>query len=191
MPSILEKQLLISPALPSHAAPLLAFEIENRAHFEQWIASRGDAFYSIDAVRRSLEQAQWAAQAQREFHYLAWLGDEIIGRITLRGIEREQYFKASLGYRFSSKHGGKGYATSAVNAVIDHAFNQLKLCRIEAIIIINNQPSIAVARKCGFTHYGQAKAAVLRNGTWMDMLLFERHTEPSTLIDSDSDRKSC
>jgi len=171
-------QFRISLALPSHTDALLAFEIENRPHFERWIASRGDAFYSTQAVYRSLEQAQWSAHAQKEFHYLTWLGDEIIGRITLRGIEREQYFKASLGYRFSARHGGKGYATTAVNSVVEHAFTELKLWRLEALIIADNLPSLGVIQKCGFSQYGHAHAAVLCNGKWMDVLHFEKHAQP-------------
>jgi len=166
-------QLHISPAHPDYTDALLAFELENRAHFEHWIASRGDLFYSTEAVRKSLEQAQWAAHARTELHYLVWLGEEIIGRITLRGIEREQYFKASLGYRFSARHGGKGYASTAVNKIIEHALTELKLWRIEATIIANNLPSIGVIRKCGFTQYGHSHASILRNGTWMDALHFE------------------
>ena len=170
----------ITPALPSHAEAVLAFELVNRFHFEQWIASRGDHFYSVQAVQQSLEQAQWAAQAQRECHYLVWIGNEIIGRVTLRGIEREQYFKASLGYRFSAEHGGKGYATRAVNAVLQHAFSELKLWRIEAMIITENLASIAVIKKCGFTQFGHSRSAVKRHGQWKDLLLFEKHAD-STL----------
>ncbi|MFZ6846737.1 GNAT family N-acetyltransferase [Undibacterium sp. RuRC25W] len=173
-------QIQITPALPSHSHAVLAFELENRLHFEQWIASRGDHFYSTQAVQSSLEQAQWSAHAQREYHYLAWLGDEIIGRITLRGIEREHYFKASLGYRFSVKHGGKGYATTAVNAVLAYAFNELKLWRVEAMIISDNLPSIAVIKKCGFTQFGHSRSAVLRSGVWRDLLLFEKHADSAT-----------
>jgi ribosomal-protein-alanine N-acetyltransferase len=76
-------------------------------------------FYTAAAVRSSLEQAQWARNAQKEYHYLAWVNDAIVGRVTLRGAEREHYFKASLGYRFSAQHGGKGYATQAVSHVVE------------------------------------------------------------------------
>jgi len=170
-------QLRITPALADYAEALLAFELENREHFEQWIATRGDQFYSKEAVRKSLEQAQWAAHANTELHYLVWIGEEIIGRVTLRGIEREQYFKASLGYRFSARHGGKGYASTAVSKIIEHALTELKLWRIEATIIANNLASIGVIRKCGFTQYGHSHASILRHGTWMDALHFERHAK--------------
>ncbi|MBI3283807.1 MAG: GNAT family N-acetyltransferase [Burkholderiales bacterium] len=163
----------ITPALPAHACALLAFERENRAHFEQWVATRGDAFYTLANVVSSLEQAQAAALADKEYHYLAWLDQEIVGRITLRAVAREHYHKATLGYRFSRRHGGHGYATQAVRAVIRTAFQELGLRRLEAVVILGNTASQAVMRKCGFGEFGHAHSAVEQNGRWMDILYFE------------------
>lgn len=174
----MDSSLKISLVKADDAPAVLAFELENRAHFETWIASRGDAFYCLQEVRTSLEHAQYAASVQREFHFLAWLEDEVVGRVTLRGVEQDQYHKASLGYRFSQRHGGRGYATAAVNAVISSAFDELKLKRIEAIVIIDNLPSQAIMRKCGFTQWGHSHASVLRNGHWLDMLHYEKLSKP-------------
>ena len=164
----------ITPATAVFAEPLLAFELENRAHFEQWIASRGDAFYNMAAVTASLEQAQWASLAKHEYHYLAWIDDEIVGRLALRNVETNLYHKASLGYRFSARHGGKGYATQAVNHILEFAFKELRLHRIEALVIAGNLPSAAIMRKCGFQQFGHSHSSVLNKGVWMDMLHFEK-----------------
>ena len=166
--------LTIALVKADDASAVLAFEQENRNHFEEWIASRGNDFYSLPEVRSSLKQAQYLANAKREYHYLAWVGSEVVGRITLRGVEQDHYHKALLGYRFSQRHGGKGYATAAVNAVVVQAFNELKLNRIEAVVIIDNLPSQAIMRKCGFDKYGHSHDSVLRNGVWMDMLHYEK-----------------
>lgn len=166
--------LTIALVKADDASAVLAFEQENRYHFEEWIAGRGDDFYSLPEVRSSLEQAQYLANAKREYHYLAWVGSEVVGRITLRGVEQDQYHKAFLGYRFSQRHGGHGYATAAVNAVVAQAFDEFKLNRIEAVVIIDNLPSQAIMRKCGFDEYGHSHASVLRNGIWMDMLHYEK-----------------
>ena len=170
----MSSSLTITLVKSDDAAAVLAFEQENRDHFEEWIASRGNDFYCLPEVRSSLEQAQYLANANREYHYLAWIENEVIGRITLRGVEQDQYHKAFLGYRFSQRHGGHGYATAAVNAVVGQAFEELKLNRIEATVIIDNLPSQAIMRKCGFTEYGHSHASVFRNGVWLDMLHYEK-----------------
>lgn len=157
----------------SDAATVLDFELQNRAFFEQWIASRGDHFYNLTAVSESLAQALVMAQNGREYHFLAFAEANLVGRLTLRGVETEHYQKASLGYRFSQKFGGRGYATTAVQQITEFAFTQLKLRRIEAQIIIDNLPSRAIMAKCGFRQFGHARAAVVRHGTWHDLLHFE------------------
>lgn len=50
---------------------------------------------------------------------------------------------------------GHGYATEAVNAVIDHAFTVLELDRVEAWADAENSRSLAVARKAGLTPRGR------------------------------------
>ncbi|MBY0573272.1 MAG: GNAT family N-acetyltransferase [Undibacterium sp.] len=164
---------------PSDAAAVLAFELANRQHFEQYIATRGDNYYHLAHVKTSLEQAYAAAHLaqQKEYHYLAWLGEQVVGRVALRAVEREQYFKASVGYRFSAQHQGKGYASAALNYVAQQAFEHLHLHRLEAVVIASNGASQQVLRKCGFTQYGHAHSAVLQNKEWCDLYLFERLNE--------------
>ncbi|MEM1128057.1 MAG: hypothetical protein AAGI71_15530 [Bacteroidota bacterium] len=55
----------IEPASPEHAQEVLAFELENRDFFERWMASRGDEYYHLDRVRRSLSEAQQNRRADR------------------------------------------------------------------------------------------------------------------------------
>ena len=47
----------IEPTSPEHADELFVFEVENREFFEQWIAGRGDDYYSVENVRQSLSRA--------------------------------------------------------------------------------------------------------------------------------------
>ncbi len=167
------ESIVLSLVKPADAAAVLEFELQNRAFFEHWIASRGDAFYSLTAVTDSLKSAAALAQAGREYHYLAWFGEQLVGRLTLRGIETEHYNKASLGYRFSQAHGGRGFASSAVKQLCHIAFTDLQLRRIEAQVIIDNLPSRAIMQKCGFRQFGHAHSAVIRHQQWHDLLHFE------------------
>jgi len=109
-------------------------------------------------------QAQAHLSEPKEYHFLAWVDQELVGRVTLRSVEREHYFDAHLGYRFSQKHAGKGYATKAVSLVLEFAFKQLGLHRIEALVIEDNLPSQKSCKKCHFKQYGHSRSAVLRHG---------------------------
>jgi RimJ/RimL family protein N-acetyltransferase len=57
-----------------------------------------------------------------------------------------------IGYRLARHAWGKGYATEAVCAVSDYAFDMLGLTRLIALIDPHNSASIRVAEKIGMHH---------------------------------------
>jgi RimJ/RimL family protein N-acetyltransferase len=52
------------------------------------------------------------------------------------------------------KHWGKGYATEAVRALIDHAFTDLDCEALQAAARVTNPASRRVLEKCGFQWTG-------------------------------------
>ncbi|MES2961662.1 MAG: GNAT family N-acetyltransferase [Pseudomonadota bacterium] len=57
-----------------------------------------------------------------------------------------------IGWRFSSKYFGQGYATEAAKKVLEFAFEELKLKKVVSFTTKLNQPSINVMKKLGMTH---------------------------------------
>jgi RimJ/RimL family protein N-acetyltransferase len=55
-----------------------------------------------------------------------------------------------LGYAFLARHSGRGYATEAARAVLDHARGPLAIARLAAITTLSNAPSQRVLEKLGF-----------------------------------------
>jgi RimJ/RimL family protein N-acetyltransferase len=62
--------------------------------------------------------------------------------------------EVDLGYRFSKKHWGKGYATESSKAMLEYGFNTLNLKRIIAKAMPENVNSIKVMQKLGMTFRG-------------------------------------
>ncbi|MFO1089278.1 MAG: GNAT family N-acetyltransferase [Hyphomicrobiales bacterium] len=56
-----------------------------------------------------------------------------------------------IGWRFARTHWGKGYATEAAAAVLDHAFQDLDLDEIVAFTVPANDRSRAVMKRLGMT----------------------------------------
>lgn len=54
-----------------------------------------------------------------------------------------------IGFRLSSKHWGKGYATEAAKAVLDYGFTELKLNEIISFAVTSNRRSRNVMEKIG------------------------------------------
>lgn len=58
--------------------------------------------------------------------------------------------------------------TEAVEAVVNHAFHELRLHRIEANIMPRNQASLRVVQKLGFQNEGISRKYLQINGKWED-----------------------
>lgn len=61
-----------------------------------------------------------------------------------------------IGYRLIRKFWGCGYATEAASAIRDHAFSELNLSRLVALIEPVNKRSIGVAKKLGMNYEKEA-----------------------------------
>lgn len=132
---------------------------------------------SFDA-KSCTETARWldgiASRAQmqpRTEYYLALTPldqDQMIGfaRLGLEGVRA-----ANLGYAVGAAHWNNGYATDAARAAIRFGFEQLGLHRIAVTIGPDNDASLAVARRLGFTHEGRIRDHVIASGRWRDSVL--------------------
>ena len=60
---------------------------------------------------------------------------------------------AELGYGLGRAYWGRGYATEAVEALLEHA-GLLRLRRLEAYSFLDNLASARVLEKAGFAHLG-------------------------------------
>ena len=102
-----------------------------------------------------------AADAE-DFIATANLGNETQFVITLRngaiigscGYGQVDRHPPEIGYWLGVKHWGKGYATEAVRAMIDHTFADLACEAIHAAARVTNPSSRRVLEKCGFQWTG-------------------------------------
>ena len=68
---------------------------------------------------------------------------------------------AEIGYVLNPEYWGEGYATEAVNSVIEFGFERLGLVRIEARYMEGNTASRRVMEKAGMTYEGMMRSAML------------------------------
>jgi len=98
--------------------------------------------------------------------------DELIGGISLTRITHDVTRSAMLGYWMGINHAGQGHMRKAVPAVLDFAFNNLRLQRVEAACIPENDVSINLLMKCGFREEGYARQYLEINGKREDHILY-------------------
>lgn len=128
------------------------------------------------AFRRRLRHYQ---REQREdlghAFFIFRSGDDVLmGGVTLSNIRRGVSQSASLGYWLGAPYLRRGHMTEAVGAVLDFAFSEVRLHRVEAACLPTNRGSIRVLEANGFVHEGLARRYLKINGVWQDHLLFAR-----------------
>ncbi len=82
------------------------------------------------------------------------------------GTKKNQ--RAEVYYKLFPDYWNKGYATEALNLVLDYCFNKLALHRVEAGCAVANLASIAVLEKVGMTREGRGRQKLALQSGWSD-----------------------
>jgi len=75
---------------------------------------------------------------------------------------------ACVGYFIGAAHSRQGFATEALQLILQFAFKQVKLHRTEANIQPQNVPSIALVKRAGFTREGYSRRYLKIARRWRD-----------------------
>lgn len=154
---------------------------------------RGQDHVAVERLRHSDRQwlAQWEATAppgsgsglsleeyirradsegrSGEALYFAMLADnQLVGQISLSEIRLGAARSATIGYWVCSRFAGRGLTPLGVAMLIDWAFADLELHRIEINIRPENEPSLRVVEKLGLTFEGYRRGLLHIAGQWAD-----------------------
>jgi RimJ/RimL family protein N-acetyltransferase len=94
-----------------------------------------------------------------------------IGNIYLRSIDwicRHGEVSLFIG---AAGEQAKGYGTAALGLLVQHAFHDLGLLRLYALILEENRPSLRMCEKCGFIVEGKLRRHAYKAGTFKDILI--------------------
>lgn len=97
-----------------------------------------------------------------------FVADRLVGEITLSSIQRGPFQNGFIGYWVDRDVAGQGYAPEAVVAVLQFAFADLRLHRIEIAIVPRNAPSRRVVDKLAIRQEGVAVRFLEIDGVWED-----------------------
>jgi len=73
----------------------------------------------------------------------------LVGRVSLRQWEHDPAGPPELGWHLAPAYWGRGLATEAMTAVLEHARTVVGLDRTIALVRVDNRPSRAVAERLG------------------------------------------
>ncbi len=159
---------------------------ESRSFLTPWEPVWPDDDLTRASFRRRLRRYAEEIRADTAYAYLVFRESDrtLLGGITVGQIRRGVAQAGTLGYWMGAPHAGKGVMTRAVGVMLDHAFEELRLRRIEAACVPSNAASMRVLDRNGFLREGFARQYLCIGGSWQDHLLYavlrsdprERHT---------------
>lgn len=97
--------------------------------------------------------------------------DSLVGLVGLKDCDFINK-KTEIGYWLSEEQQHKGIVTKSCRTLINYAFNELDMHRIQLQAAVGNIKSQAVARRLGFTQEGRLRAAELHERGFVDLIIF-------------------
>lgn len=151
-----------------HTQDLFRLTDQNRVYLQQWLPwldQTTEIQHSFDFIKHT--QAQFANQSAAVLGI--WDQDQLVGVIGHNKIDWANRI-TYLGYWLSQDANGRGIMTASCQALINHAFQELKLNRIEIRCATQNHKSCAIPKRLGFTHDG-----IIRDAEWLYNQYVDHH----------------
>ena len=173
-PALVGTRIVLRPPISRDHAEWAAVRRESQQFLTPW-----EPKWTAD----ELERGAWRLRLRRYREEITQgtampflIFDKVTGRlaggITLGNIRHGVAQSGQIGYWMGVNHAGKGFMHEAVLLVVQFGFETLRLHRIEAACIPDNQRSIRVLEKAGFRREGLSRSYLRINGVWRDHLLY-------------------
>ncbi|MEV0715806.1 GNAT family protein [Asanoa sp. NPDC050611] len=154
----------------SDAAALAAVYVANKEFLAPFEPPRAETFYTPAGQLTRIEEANADPQLYR---CVIEADGELVGMISLSVIERGPAESAHLGYWVARSVNGRGIASKATALMVQTAFGEFGLHRLQAGTLLDNAGSQKVLARNGFERIGVARDFLRINGRWQDHILFQ------------------
>lgn len=132
-----------------------------------------ESLKSLEEALKIVESFQNTYESKRGIRWGIVLRDtdEFVGTLGLNNLSPWSK-KAEIGFELHPSHWNKGIATEAVKEVLRYSFEDLEIFRIGAITYPQNESSIQLLKRLGFTEEGLLRGYLYQNNQSHDALIF-------------------
>jgi RimJ/RimL family protein N-acetyltransferase len=163
------ERLVLRRFRPADAETLAGYRSDpDVARYQSWEAPYPlrKAQYAIETMAAAdPEQPGWFQYAVELTAERALVGDVGVNL-------HDNRMQAEIGYTLAPGWQGHGYATEAVQAVLEHLFRVRGLHRVSAECDARNSASVRVLERTGFQREGLLRQHTWIKGEWTDDLLY-------------------
>lgn len=153
-----------------HARELFNLTDANREHLRKWLPW-------VDQTRSVTDTSEFISSCSRQFsengafQVVICFKDHVCGVIGHHRIDRLNR-STSMGYWLGASHQGKGIMTASCRVMIDHAFSDLDLHRVEIRCATENRRSRAIPERLGFKLEGAARQSEWLYDHFVDLAIY-------------------
>lgn len=138
-----------------------------------WEISSMQIPFSKYILEKYIENAHQDIYEAKQYRFvICAIDNSPIGMIDLFDFN-PQHNRVGIGILITPSFQGKGYASEALELVIEYAFTYLNVHQIFANITSENKKSIALFKKFNFKMVGVKKDWVFSNSTYKDEILYQ------------------
>lgn len=141
----------------------------NRDHLAEWMPWA--AGQTLEQTANFIRGALGRYAKRNGFEMGLMVDDRMIGAAGFPGIDWVAR-ATSVGYWLAEEHQGRGLMTRAVRALVDHAFGELELHRVEIQAAEGNRRSRAIPERLGFQQEGILREAECVGGRYLDLVVY-------------------
>ncbi len=153
-----------------HAESLFNLVNNNRVYLREWLPWV-DHMQTIANFTHYILDTQKRAAERTDFGFAIIIDRNIAGRIGLHHINHQNRI-AEIGYWIAAGWQGRGIVVNSCRVLINYAFAEHRLNRIEIKCAVGNHKSRAIAEKLGCKQEGILRQAELLNGRFVDLYLY-------------------
>lgn len=152
-------------------APLLFSLVEkNKTHLREFLGWV-DTSTKVEDTRQFIENGLENWRLLKSLHLSIWEQGVLVGAVGLHDIDYQNHL-TSIGYWLDKEYQDKGIMTKSVKKLIQFAFAELNLHRLEIRCVIHNTRSQKIPERLGFQYEGILKEAIYHYGEFFDVKLY-------------------
>jgi len=153
-----------------HAPAVFAAVDRNRAYLREWLPWV-DSSKEVDDTRAFIRTSLERFAKNEGLTAGIWCGGEYAGTIGTHNPHWPNR-KVEIGYWLAAEFQGRGIMTDSCRLLIDHAFAEWELNRVEIRCATGNVRSCAIPKRLGFQHEGTLREAEHSGGRYRDLNIY-------------------
>ncbi|HEY4788549.1 MAG TPA: GNAT family protein [Bacteroidales bacterium] len=190
----IEEDIRLERLNHTHAQGIFNLINSNREYLRKWLTF-------VDSTRNLKDTEDYisyieksSANPNSEVVIAILIKDNLMGIMGIKKVDWANRI-AEIGYWLGEEYQGRGIITKSCRAILDYAFGQMGVNRVEIKCGVGNERSCHVPQRLGFTFEGIERDGELVNGQYIDLEVYsllrrEWHAIGSFAIKKQSEKEN-